>query len=176
MTPEATKGGSGREEFKRGVGVPLPAPGVSCEEGVRAAGPLDVLKRPAVLEGPLKVFACGEHTEGAMVNLAEPLPSLGSVVSRNSEQPAMAGGIFLHEEETQVDTKLSFAGMKFSQMGSHLLDALQCCIDESHCKTLSTAKDFMFPLPLRGYPGVDPEKEPWLSAVLLGAPGFDVFG
>ena len=110
MTPEATKGGSGREEFKRGVGVPLSAPGVSCEEGVSAAGPRDVLKRQAVLEDPLEAFACGEHPEGAMVNLAEPLPSLGSVVSMNSDHPAMAGGIFFMRRRRRSTRSLVLQG------------------------------------------------------------------
>ena len=48
------------------------------------------------------------------------------------------------------------------------LDSLHKHLWSRCSKTLTTVKDFLFPLPLWGYPDVCSEKAPWLAAILLG--------
>ena len=63
---------------------------------------------------------------------------------------------------------LSFAGRRFFELGGPLLESLQNFMWDRSSKTLSTASDTIFPLPLGDYPGVPQKQELWLRAVLLG--------
>ena len=63
---------------------------------------------------------------------------------------------------------LVFAGKRFLEMGGPLFESLQQMIGTHNSKTLSTARDDLFPLPLGDYPGVHPDHTMWLRAVLLG--------
>lgn len=63
---------------------------------------------------------------------------------------------------------LTCAGWRFEAMGGLLYESLQQLVWTRHSKTMTSAKDTIFPLPLGDYPGVLPEQTAWLHAILLG--------
>ena len=59
-------------------------------------------------------------------------------------------------------------GLRFSELGEHVLQSLQNFQWKRSSKAMTTAKDFLFPLPLGDCYHVQPEMQPWLTAVLRG--------
>eukprot|EP00435_Cladocopium_sp_Y103_P035832 s933_g9.t1 len=101
------------------------------------------------------------------LGVADQSPEVGMKTNRNSETPAMAGGLEFHWKEVDFSSKLSLAGLRFSELGPYFLDGLRSHVWSRHSKTLSTAQGNLFPLPLRGYPNVGAEIESWLAVVML---------
>lgn len=88
-------------------------------------------------------------------------------VEENLKLPEVAAGHAFQNQDGCACERLNLQGLRFSDVGGHLLDSLQKILWTRHCKTLTKVKDFLFPLPLQGYPGVS-EKAPWLATILLG--------
>ena len=137
-------------------------------EAMGGAWPLDEMQRWAPPGVSWSEGACGLPAE-ARASVMPPLPGPDGLEFLNSAGPAKMGADFSSTFcGSAVDTKLSLAGLSFSELGPYFLDALQHVLKRQHRKTLSTAKDVIFPLPLTGYPEVGPEKAAWLAAILLG--------
>lgn len=88
----------------------------------------------------------------------------------NPEEPegsAMPGlGPFHRTDAGLLPVRLE--GLRFSELGEHVLRSLQNFQWKRSSKAMTTAKDFLFPLPLGGCYHVQPEMQPWLTAVLRG--------
>eukprot|EP00435_Cladocopium_sp_Y103_P050034 s2053_g15.t1 len=90
----------------------------------------------------------------------------GDREAQHDELPAKASGDDFHRTDEAFCEPLNFAGMRFSDLGGPLGDALQQYMWVRHSKILTMASDGIFPLPLGDYPGVDPKCAPWMRAVL----------
>ena len=169
---------------------PQLAPGVMGTEGVWTGGgrPLYGLKRQPPLDTPRSERNsnfCGPtasrtylaegpdqshlHDGGWQPNALE-LQEVGK-----PPQPAMLVGSDMKLLEPVATSTggessdlLSFAGRRFFELGGPLVESLQNFMWDRSSKTLSTASDTIFPLPLGDYPGVPQKQELWLRAVLLG--------
>ena len=145
---DEAKGGEERDERSQGV---LLAPTPRKVTGGREVGPLDELI------GPPPDNHLGAAQRENVVTTA---------VSMNDFFPAMTG---VHEFHNQAssETKLSLAGLCFSKLGGHIMNLLQPLLWERPSKTLTMAKDPIYPMPLEGFHDVPPEMKAWLQAILM---------
>lgn len=68
----------------------------------------------------------------------------------------------------ELPDSAGIAGRRFLDLGGPLYESLQKYVWHRHSKTLFTASDSIFPLPLGDYPGVPQDQAHWVRAVLLG--------
>ena len=103
----------------------------------------------------------------------EPKVALDGVAMANSLQdqlkPVKSGrSEFFTEKAEESSQPISLAGRQLADLGQMFQDTLQILSWERHCKTLSTVRDGIFPLPLGVYQLCKPEQQGWLGAVLRG--------
>ena len=94
-------------------------------------------------------------------------PAVTAAAVQNLEGPGNSGLQKFHLSASSSCTKLTLAGLVFSDLGGHIRQLLQPLVWERSSKTMTMAKDPIYPLPLGSYPDVPPEFSPWIEAMLL---------
>ena len=139
------------------------------------AGPLDELKRRAMgWDNPPKFHIADaeaerfqhDHFHNSSMNSANLWPAGGShfAMDKTKDENPL-GALSLPDVG---DSKMGLAGLKFRELGGHILNALQMYKFDEHSKTLPMVKDALLPLPLELAEGVAPEFRPWITSVILG--------
>ena len=117
---------------------------------------------------------------GSMNDLTEPFrvkpveanlrvrPAALENAGMNSVSGALTAALEFHKDHEKAEVPLRLSGQRFSEMGDPLCHALQPILWSRHCKTMSMAKDRLYPLPLVGYEGIPPDMHSWCKALILG--------
>ena len=110
----------------------------------------------------------GNSIEGALLSRSEEAykggaPGLGGQPS----EPAKSGQGPRACTEAGA-SPVGLAGLTFPALGEHIFQSFQFYQWKRASKNLTTAKDFLFPLPLGDWYDVHPDMKAWLNAVLQG--------
>ena len=157
-------------------GVSLTSPRKGLHDGIQGWGadsePLHDWQRLEPGVPPPCFAATGtapERVDGAHVELGMPAASAAS----RPVDPTMKGVDDVFHRTGVCDmVPTNWAGCHFSDLGEPLFQSLQQHLWKRTSKAMTTAKEFLFPLPLGDYDEVHPSKRPWLRVILLALNSF----
>ena len=141
------------------------------EDAMRKRGSSLALDNPGGLPATGDEFTIGwknTHLEETETYVNECKGVVVAAPFLNSSSPAMTGGVHEFHDKPEPEEKCSFSGCRFAELGGYLSKALQNLTWERSSKTLSTDKDFLFPIPLGVWKEFPPEQRPWLRAMIQG--------
>ena len=167
------KGGMPFHDWQR---VPPAPPGdAECpriQGWVAGGGPIHDWQRSSPAEGPPSFTqkpAADERVEEASTGPCRPA---AAAVNSQSAPFTKLEDATTYFTGGSAEAAFSFSGRFFSELGEPILKSLQQLTWNRTCKTMPMAQDVLFPMPLGDYPGVHPDKMPWLHAILLGLNSF----